>query len=61
MLASLSVGIWLYLAASRRVTTALYSFESNAMLVTRPTSTPDMDTGAPTLRSPILSNFAVTS
>ena len=45
----------------RRVTTALYSFESKAIFVTRPISTPDIDTGAPTLRSPILSNLAVRS
>ena len=31
------------------------------MRATRPTSTPAMDTGAPTFRSPMLSNFAVTS
>ena len=30
------------------------------MRVTRPISTPAIDTGAPTFRSPMLSNFAVT-
>src|ERR1700729_2007390 len=41
--------------------TALYSLESKSIFATRPISTPDIDTGAPTLRSPILSNLAVTS
>ena len=56
MLASLSVGIWLYLEFDRISTTALYSLVSSSMWATRPTSTPDIDTGAPTFRSPMLSN-----
>ena len=61
MLASLSLGISLYFELSCIDTTALYCLVSSSMCVTRPTSTPAMDTGAPTLRSPMLSNLAVTA
>ena len=61
MLASLSVGIWLNLLFIRIVTRALYSRLSKSIFTTRPISTPAMDTGEPTRKSPILSNFAVTS
>ncbi len=44
----------------RNVTAAFVAFGSNRMASTSPMFTPAIDTGAPGLRSPMLSNFAST-
>src|SRR6266850_7493740 len=61
MAAELSMGIRSNWVLRRMDTRAFCSAASKSIRLTRPTSTPDIETWAPALRSPTLSNMAVTS